>query len=754
MPYHIGEKGTHGCKGYPVVKDSDGEVMGCHTSRDKAKKQLAALYINEPEASKAASASGFVAPANVRTNARRGLELRKKFGRGGTAVGIARARDIANGSALSLSTIKRMNSFFARHEVDKKGKDWNNASSPSNGKIAWLLWGGDAGWSWAKKIIRQQENKEKSTMANLTTQFFGIEKADKNSDGTLTVYGKATDDSLDIDQQICDADWLKRAMPHWFQSGGNIREQHSNIAAGVAKEYEVKEDGHYITALVVDPVSVKKVENGVLKGFSIGIKNPRVTRDKSAANGRIIDGQIVEVSLVDRPANPNCQLVLAKSVNGEDTVIQVEELIEKEDKKPNYENMLRGGGKSEPADKELYAEVVRDAKKKFDVYPSAVANAWVVREYKKRGGTYKKKTEKGADTLELPDMTEREAMNILAEDVIELSKAYAGGDLLKFDKKTYDSARQALAQLIAIEAEELGDGHNEESSLSHLLAAVHHLFAWYAGEEAEGEVMEETVEAKAAHEKEMKPKKGEKRADFMARCKEAGMADDDAKKCWDKYLKSIEIEIDEDEEEETEEKAKKKSADVSKCLECGCNQVGSDHGLTQTNDFANVAKPSNVTTAEMYSPDQTPKSAEADVAEVKAEEAAPAEAETPAEEVKEEQEISADAPKSADITAIVEQAIKSATESIKSEIAELMTAKEAAESKATRLETELAEAKSLAVAGGPKRTAKPVAETSNDLLTKAAAYNAKAQATTDPTLAKGYTALAKEFLAKAQTDSK
>ncbi len=83
-----------------------------------------------------------------------------------------------------------------------------------------------------------------------------------------------------------------------------------------------------------------------------------------------------------------------------------------------------------------------------------------------------------------------------------------------------------------------------------------------------------------------------------------------------------------------------------------------------------------------------------------------------------------------------------------------MSAKEAAESKANRLATELAEAKTLAVAGGPKRTAKPVSETSNDLLTKAAAYNAKAQATTDPTLAKGYATLAKEFLAKASAESK
>lgn len=694
-------------------------------------------------------ADGFVPPQAVRSNAKRGLELREKHGRGGTAVGVARARDLSNGKSISLSTIKRMVSYFARHEVDKKGEGWGVDSA---GYIAWLLWGGDAGKSWANRIARENDKKDKATMTNMTTAFFDIIKADKNADGTMLVYGKATDDSLDIDQQICDPVWLDNAMPEWFKSGGNIREQHSNIAAGVAKEYEKKADGHYIHALVVDPVSVKKVDTGVLKGFSIGIKNPRVVRDQKAANGRIIDGKIVEVSLVDRPANPNCQLVLAKSVEGETGWWKVEELVEKADKKPDYENINAGGGGAVPADKELYNRVKREAKEKFDVYPSAVANAWVVREYKKRGGTYKKKSEKSANSLDLSEITEREAMSMLAADVIELSKAYAGGDLLKFDKKTYDSARQALAQLIAIEAEELGEGHNEESSLSHLLAAVHHLFAWYAGEEAEGEVMQEDlIEEKAAHEKEMKPKKGEKRADFMKRCKEAGMDDDFAKKCWNKYGKGIEIEIDEDEEDEVE-----KSAEISKCLECGCNQVGTDHGLTQVNDFANVAKPSHVTTAEMYSPDQTPKSAEADATEDKADEAAPADAEAPAEEdVKEEvKEDSADAPKSADIEALVEQAIKSATQSIKSEIAELLTAKEAAESKATRLETELAEAKSLAVAGGPKRTARPVSETSNDLLTKAAAYNAKAQATTDPTLAKGYSALAKEFLAKAQSDSK
>ena len=686
-------------------------------------------------------ADSFVPPQAVRNNAKRGLKLREKHGRGGTAIGVARARDLSNGKALSLSTVNRMVSYFARHEVDKKGEGWGVDSA---GYIAWLLWGGDAGKSWANSIAKREKKKDKASMSNLTTAYFNIIKADKNADGTLLVYGKATDDSLDIDQQICDPVWLDNAMPEWFKTGGNIREQHSNIAAGVAKEYEKRADGHYIHALVVDPVSVKKVDTGVLKGFSIGIKNPRVVRDQKAANGRIIDGKIVEVSLVDRPANPNCQLVLAKSAEGESEMSKVEELIEKEEKKPNYQTMLRGGASSQPADKELYSRVVSDAKQKFDVYPSAVANAWVVREYKKRGGTYKKKTEKAVDSIELSDITEREAMTILADEVIELSKAYVGGDLVKFDKQTYDSARQALAELIAIEAQEMGEGSNEESSLSHLIAAVHHLFAWYAGEEAEGEVMQEDIiEDKAAEAKEMKPKKGEKRADYMKRCKEAGMKDDMVKSMCDKYFAA-----DADKPEEAE-----KSAEISKCLECGCNQPGSDHGMTTTNDYANVSKPSNVSTAEMYSPDQTPKSAEADEAEDKADDAASADTEAPAEEDVKEEEVSTE-DKSVDVEAIVEQAIKSATQSIKSEIAELLSAKEAAESKANRLATELAEAKSLAMAGGPKRTAKPVSETSNDLLSKAAAYNAKAQATTDPTLAKGYTTLAKEFLAKANTDSK
>ena len=205
-------------------------------------------------------------------------------------------------------------------------------------------------------------------MSDSTNVYADILKYDDNGDGTLTVYGKATDDALDIDQQICDPVWLAKAMPDWFMTGGNIREQHSNIAAGVAKEYEAKSDGHYISALVVDPVSVKKVQNRVLRGFSIGIKSPRVVMDKKAANGRIIDGQIVEVSLVDRPANPNCQLVLAKSINGEKSLTKVEELVETTNeinKEDSIGMPMNGEAKAIPSQEEMMTQYAA-AKQAYD----------------------------------------------------------------------------------------------------------------------------------------------------------------------------------------------------------------------------------------------------------------------------------------------------------------------------------------------------------------------------------------------------
>lgn len=105
---------------------------------------------------------GFKPTDAMAREARRGLEWRKEFGRGGTAVGVARARDIVNKKNLSHSTIKRMFSFFSRHEVDKKGKGFKPGGEgyPSKGRIAWALWGGDPGFSWSRAKVQTIQRKE------------------------------------------------------------------------------------------------------------------------------------------------------------------------------------------------------------------------------------------------------------------------------------------------------------------------------------------------------------------------------------------------------------------------------------------------------------------------------------------------------------------------------------------------------------------------------------------------------------------
>jgi hypothetical protein len=108
----------------------------------------------------AAEADSYVPPKAVQEAAQRGLDLRAEqpeSNRGGTEVGIARARDLANGRAVSLDTIQRMDSFFSRHEVDKEGEGWGK---DSKGYQAWLLWGGDPGWTWAEGILARKAKSE------------------------------------------------------------------------------------------------------------------------------------------------------------------------------------------------------------------------------------------------------------------------------------------------------------------------------------------------------------------------------------------------------------------------------------------------------------------------------------------------------------------------------------------------------------------------------------------------------------------
>lgn len=179
--------------------------------------------------------------------------------------------------------------------------------------------------------------------------FAPITKTEKGDDGFLRVYGMATGPQLDLDGQVCDPDWLKSAMPEWFETGANIREMHQPSAVGVGTELDSLGDDHWLTSKVVSPDAAVKVEQGVYTGYSIGIKSPKIVKDAAAPNGRIVGGKIIEVSLVDRPCNESAKLVLAKLAGASDELIHVEDDLQK-DVGPLADSTIAGNAVDENGD--------------------------------------------------------------------------------------------------------------------------------------------------------------------------------------------------------------------------------------------------------------------------------------------------------------------------------------------------------------------------------------------------------------------
>src|SRR5713101_4282303 len=128
-----------------------------------------------------------------------------------------------------------------------------------------------------------------------------IQKVEPQNDGTVRVHGIATSEAVDDQGETVRADAIRAAIPEYMRFPA-LREMHQLSAAGTTLEAEVCEDGTTrIVAHVVDPVAVSKVKNQVYRGFSIG---GRVTQRESG-NPKCITGLVLnEISLVDRPANP------------------------------------------------------------------------------------------------------------------------------------------------------------------------------------------------------------------------------------------------------------------------------------------------------------------------------------------------------------------------------------------------------------------------------------------------------------------
>ena len=172
----------------------------------------------------------------MKTEAQKGLDWRREHGRGGTAVGIARARDIVSGKNLSESTVKRMYSFFSRHEVDKQGEGFtpDEDGFPSNGRIAWALWGGDAGFRWSKAIVDRLKKEDDGRMASNMSD--NVERHIKDiretEDSYIVEFGKSMPEENDDERPYDHEDEEERAAPDalkvgdfvsWNTSGGRAR---------------------------------------------------------------------------------------------------------------------------------------------------------------------------------------------------------------------------------------------------------------------------------------------------------------------------------------------------------------------------------------------------------------------------------------------------------------------------------------------------------------------------------------------------
>lgn len=137
--------------------------------------------------------------------------------------------------------------------------------------------------------------------------------------GTREIEGPISGpDNTDLDGQIVDTAWLRAAVGPW--SGfGNIRQQHDPrkpVGKATTVDMNTASGVPVVRARIVDDNAWKLIQEGVLSGFSIGVKNPIIVHDKGAPKGRIVGGNLVEVSVVDHPANMEAKFAICKSIDG------------------------------------------------------------------------------------------------------------------------------------------------------------------------------------------------------------------------------------------------------------------------------------------------------------------------------------------------------------------------------------------------------------------------------------------------------
>ncbi len=261
---------------------------------------------------------------------KRALEVRAtkpESQRGMTAVGIARARDLANGKELSPETVRRMLAYFTRHEVDKQGKTWDQQGK---GWQAWNGWGGDAGYSWSKKVVKQMNAADKKTQslrAYAEAHILGESNPTYEVPDGLTigkpfktlslgqVSSRMNGDNIgkEINQDLLQEmvrvfqerreadpviiDWQHATSP--FQ-GGTPAPPESGNALGLIIDLDLRDDGLYaIPAYNERGLQVVKDAGGILWSSPEYLHGEIFTRD---GGDKVGDAQLLAITLTPRPA--------------------------------------------------------------------------------------------------------------------------------------------------------------------------------------------------------------------------------------------------------------------------------------------------------------------------------------------------------------------------------------------------------------------------------------------------------------------
>ena len=263
----------------------------------------------------------FTPPKGAQEAAKRALDNRAKkpsSERGMTPIGIARARDLINAKQLPPDTVRRMLAYFTRHEVDKQGSTW---AVYGKGRQAWDGWGGDAGYTWAKKIVGQMDkaDQEYNALSELRPvaslikgkPFLTLALGDVNSRmngnkiSTITMadleeivrvfYERKNSDNVIID-------WNHASSPY----ASSLSSPDVSMALGQIADLEIKNDGLYAYPLyTAKGAQIVEESEGNLWSSPEFIIGPVYARD---GGNKIGDAQLLAVTLTPRPAQSQSKI--------------------------------------------------------------------------------------------------------------------------------------------------------------------------------------------------------------------------------------------------------------------------------------------------------------------------------------------------------------------------------------------------------------------------------------------------------------